>query len=81
MKWILIMGFLFGSKGLFADKRVPKKKVFDTSSPEYKQMLHRIIHNRTDSEALKWIAADRELKKYKKEKKKDEMWKKFKEVI
>ena len=54
--------------GCFADKRVPKKKVWDTSSPEYKQMLHRIIHNRTDSEALRWMAADKELKKYRENK-------------
>lgn len=63
MKWILIMGFLFGQSGCFADKRVPKKK--DVNTPEYKQMLHRIIHNRTDSEILRGLAADRELKKYK----------------
>ena len=60
------MGFLFGSTGCFADKRVPKKRKFDTSSPEYKQMLHRIIHNRTDSDILKRMAADKELEKYKK---------------
>ena len=60
------MGFLLSSlSGCFADKRVPKKRKIDTSSPEYKQMLHRIIHNRTDSEVLRWMAADKELKKYK----------------
>ena len=59
------MGFLFGSKSIFADKRLPKKRKIDTTSPEYKKMLHRIIHNRTDSEVLRWRAADKELKKYK----------------
>lgn len=49
----------------FEDKRIPKKKVFDMNSPEYKKMLSRIIQNRTDPEALRWIAADRELEKYK----------------
>jgi len=64
------MSSLFGVvSGCFADKRIPKKKAFDTSSPEYKQMLHRIIHNRTDSGALRWIEADKELKKYKENKK------------
>lgn len=63
------MSSLFGVvSGCFADKRVPKKKTFNTTSPEYKQMLHRIIHNRTDSGVLKWMAADEELKKYKENK-------------
>ena len=84
MKWIIIMGFLFGSTGLFADKRVPKKRKIDTTSPEYKQMLHRIIHNRADSGILKKMAADKELekyKKYKKQKEKDKMWEDFKGII
>lgn len=63
------MSSLFGVvSGCFADKRVPKKKVWDTSSPEYKQMLHKIIHNRYNSEALKWMAADKELNKYRENK-------------
>ena len=77
MKWILIMGFLIGSQNLFADKRVPKKKKIDTTSPEYKKMLHRIIHNRTDSDILRKMEADKELKKYKEARK----WKRFSEEI
>jgi hypothetical protein len=81
MKWILIMGILFGSSGIFADRRVPKKRKLDTSSPEYKKMLRRIIHNRYDSGAMRWVEANKELKKYKKEKEKDKMWEEFKGVI
>ena len=71
------MGFLFGSQGLFADKRVPKKRNIDTSSPEYKKMLHRLIHNRYDSDILRKMEADKELKKYKETQK----WKRFSKEI
>ena len=81
MKWILIMGILAGISGCFSDKRVPKKRKINTSSPEYKQMLYRVIHNRTDSGFLKWVKADEELKKYKEKKKKKEMWEEFKGII
>ena len=79
---IIIVSSLFGViSGFFEDKRVPKKKVFDKTSPEYKKMLSGIIQKRYNSEFLTNMAVEKEYKKYLKEKKKDERWERFGEEI
>ncbi len=76
------MGFLFGQQSLFADKRVPKKRIVDTTSPAYKKMVSNIIKNRfSNSEAIKSMQTEKEYQKYLKEKKKDEQWKRFNKEI
>jgi len=65
---IIIVSSLFGFiSGCFEDKRIPKKKVFDTASPEYRKMLSGIIRNRYNSGFLKNMAAKIKYKKFIKE--------------
>ena len=65
---IIIVSSLFGViSGCFEDKRIPKKKVFDTTSPEYKKMLSGIIQKRYNSEFLTNMAVERDYQKYIKE--------------
>jgi len=46
----------------FADNRIVEKPKLDT--PEYKEMLSKIIGNRYDSEYLRFVAADKALQEY-----------------
>jgi len=71
MKRIIIMGFLINAiAGCFEDKRVPKKRTADTTSPAYKKMVSNIINNRFSSETIKSMQAEKEYQKYLKEKNK-----------
>lgn len=69
-KWVVIMGFLLSSiAGCFEDKRVRVNRMdkVDITLPKHKKMLNTILSGRTDY--FKRLAADRELEKYKKDKK------------
>lgn len=48
----------------FADNRIIEKPKIDTTSPEYKEMLSRIIGNRYDSEYIRIAVADKALAEY-----------------
>lgn len=48
----------------FADNRVIVKPKIDTTSPEYKEMLSKIINSRYDSEYLRIASADLAYQEY-----------------
>ena len=43
---VIIMGVLSLISGLFADKRIPKKKEIDPNSPEFKAMVRGILETK-----------------------------------
>lgn len=71
---IIIMGFLISAiSGSFADKRIRKKKEWDTSSPQYRATIRRILNNKYDNTFLMNLRAEQEYQKYLKESSKREI--------